>query len=97
MLGAWSITHDSAPQLFDENNYINRNPMKYLFTTEGHLLPLRTKHLRKPWDPPEPAPHSNVSATVSEVGKGWCRGSQSAWRCRDILAIAMSEHSAAHW
>ena len=52
-------------QLFDEDNYINRNPMKYLFSTEGHLLPLDHNQFRKPWDSEEARPASaNVTDTV---------------------------------
>lgn len=27
-------------QLFDKDNHLNKNPLKYVFTTEGHLFPV---------------------------------------------------------
>ncbi|KAF0294256.1 ER degradation-enhancing alpha-mannosidase-like protein 1 [Amphibalanus amphitrite] len=54
--------------LFDEDNYINRNPMKYLFSTEGHLFPLHYERFRKPWDAEERRPAgANVTATCSAI------------------------------
>jgi len=54
--------------LFDEDNYINRNPMKYLFTTEGHMFPVRHNHLRKSWDQTERSPpRSNVTDRCSAI------------------------------
>ncbi|KAF0287504.1 ER degradation-enhancing alpha-mannosidase-like protein 1 [Amphibalanus amphitrite] len=54
--------------LFDEDNYINRNPMKYLFSTEGHLFPLHYERFRKPWDAEGRRPAgANVTDTCSAI------------------------------
>ena len=37
-------------QLFDKENYVNKNPHKFLFTTEGHIFPLLSKYRKKPWE-----------------------------------------------
>ena len=36
-------------QLFDKDNNANVNGMKYLFTTEGHILPLRAQYHKSPY------------------------------------------------
>ena len=36
-------------QLFDEENYLNKNPMKYIFSTEGHIFPITKQFRVKPW------------------------------------------------
>ncbi|XP_037070597.1 ER degradation-enhancing alpha-mannosidase-like protein 1 [Pollicipes pollicipes] len=53
--------------LFDENNYINRNPMKYLFSTEGHIFPLQHGRFRKSWDATWHAPRTNVTDTCAAI------------------------------
>lgn len=52
-------------QLFDTDNFVNKNHGSYIFTTEGHILPLlsrfREGHFKSPTQP-----RSNVSVpTVS--------------------------------
>ena len=37
-------------QLFDADNHLNKHPMKYIFSTEGHILPLKKEFRRKPWE-----------------------------------------------
>ena len=36
--------------LFDEDNPVNRNSMKFMFSTEGHILPLSEQLHNKSWD-----------------------------------------------
>lgn len=38
------------PQLFDTDNPVNREFSRYIFTTEGHLLPLDMKFHKKTWE-----------------------------------------------
>ncbi|GFR73350.1 alpha-1,2-Mannosidase [Elysia marginata] len=40
----------SAVQLFDEANPVNKEQARYIFTTEGHLLPLNMNFHRRPWE-----------------------------------------------
>ena len=37
-------------QLFDKDNYLNKHPSKYLFTTEGHILPISREFRHKAWE-----------------------------------------------
>ena len=37
-------------QLFDTDNHLNKHPMKYIFSTEGHILPLKREFRKKPWE-----------------------------------------------
>ena len=36
-------------QLFDTEHHLNRNNERYLFTTEGHIFPIRREWRRKSW------------------------------------------------
>ena len=36
--------------LFDTDNHINKNADQYLFTTEGHVFPLKHEFRHKAWD-----------------------------------------------
>lgn len=36
-------------QLFDKENYINTHASEYIFTTEGHVIPLLQAFRKKPW------------------------------------------------
>lgn len=36
--------------LFDTDNHINKNNERYLFTTEGHVFPIREHYQRKVWE-----------------------------------------------
>lgn len=35
--------------LFDTDNHVNKHSSKYLFSTEGHLFPIRSSFRKKPW------------------------------------------------
>ena len=37
-------------QLFDKDNHVNKALSSYLFTTEGHVLPIDRRWRRKPWE-----------------------------------------------
>lgn len=37
-------------QLFDIDNPVNKEFSRYLFTTEGHIVPLDMKFHQKPWE-----------------------------------------------
>nr|CAD7567825.1 unnamed protein product [Timema californicum] len=37
-------------QLFDKDNYVNKHFGKFLFTTEGHILPIDSRFRSKLWE-----------------------------------------------
>ncbi len=37
-------------QLFDEDNPLNKHPTKYVFTTEGHVFPVRSAYRKQFWE-----------------------------------------------
>ena len=37
-------------QLFDTENHLNQDSSKYVFSTEGHILPIDKKFREKPWE-----------------------------------------------
>lgn len=38
-----------SPQLFDEDNPLHRSDSKYIFTTEGHVVPIDKRFREKDW------------------------------------------------
>ena len=36
-------------QLFDEDNHVNKEATRYVFTTEGHVIPIDKRFREKPW------------------------------------------------
>ena len=36
-------------QLFDHNNHVNKDAGRYMFTTEGHLIPISRQLTQQPW------------------------------------------------
>lgn len=64
-------------QLFDTDNPVNQNSDRYMFTTEGHILPLAPWLRQHNWDsahftlPPNPAINStDLHANVSYIQHG---------------------------
>ncbi|KAL8558834.1 ER degradation-enhancing alpha-mannosidase-like protein 1 [Nucella lapillus] len=51
--------------LFDKDNHVNKALSRYLFTTEGHILPIDVRWRRKPWEEEE-----------EEKGEGGDRGEE---------------------
>lgn len=39
----------SHPQLFDVDNPVNKHSSKFLFSTEGHIFPLKKEFHHRPW------------------------------------------------
>lgn len=44
----------SPLQLFDEDNPLHKSDNKYIFTTEGHVVPVDQRFRDKQWDDPFP-------------------------------------------
>ncbi|KAG8227687.1 hypothetical protein J437_LFUL007000 [Ladona fulva] len=52
--------------LFDKDNYVNKHFSKFLFTTEGHIFPIKSKFRLKAWDS-QISPVVNTNPVLSFV------------------------------
>uniref|UniRef100_A0A8C7XNF6 alpha-1,2-Mannosidase n=1 Tax=Oryzias sinensis TaxID=183150 RepID=A0A8C7XNF6_9TELE len=52
-------------QLFDENNPLHKSGHKYIFTTEGHIVPIDKRFREKQWDDLFPCEEGTPSETES--------------------------------
>ncbi len=59
-------------QLFDEDNPLHKSESKYIFTTEGHVVPIDQRFREKSWEDQFPCeePNNEPPANISNV-RNW--------------------------
>lgn len=70
--------------LFDEENPVNQDARRFIFTTEGHLFPLNYQLREKFWSTREPQEAQIEEAIVVDARRVWQNNSESS--CKKINA-----------